>query len=498
MSVFHSGAFRFAHCFRFLIAMLGVALLSACVSTPDVVAPVREAAEGVDWLAGTHEVDEYSVHEVQSEWWHTFDDPVLERILESAKEHSFDLRKSQSQLREAHAMARQVGSALWPTVSATGSYTWTEQSVNSPSGPSSLIQAGFIDRDLEFWGADVGAQWDVDLFGANRFASRSAFAQTQASRAALQAVGLATLGQVTLTYIQYNGINQRLVILKNNVAAQARAFEILQKRLAIGLENRLNVDRAAGQLAANRAGIPTLEARRQTAVYQLALLTGLEVVTLQKLLDDAKPMSTDELVPSVGIKAELLIRRPDVRVAEYQLYSAGAEVGRARADLLPRLVIAATSGFSSGSTSTLFDSASRALALAPTINVPVFNRGRLKAAKEAAMARYDYALAHYQQTVARAFTDVETRLINLTAARDSAALITEAAENNRAAVERAQKLYDRGLLSYLELLDAQRQQLSADDAAARASAGRDAALVQLYLSLGGGWQLSPSGIASSP
>ncbi len=484
---------------RAIIAITFSFFLGACVSSPDVTIPVRTAGDGAQWYSMPDAADRQAVDNV---WWNAFDDPVLNELIERSISNGFDVRKSQARLREAQAVGRQVRSALWPTVSATGSYTWTEQSVNSPSGPSSLIQAGFIDRDLEFWGADLGAQWDVDLFGANRFANRSALAQIETSRAVIRGVALATIARVALGYVQYNAINQRLRILTDTVASQSDSLDVLRKMLAIGLESQLNIDRAAGQLAANRAGLPTLTAQRRQAVFQLVLLTGQEtgkdVAELESVLSKARELASADMAPAMGVKSDLLTRRPDVAVAQYQLFSAGAEVGQAKAELLPKLVIGASSGYSSGSTSTLFDSASRALAVAPSVTMPLFNRGRLKAAREAAYARYDFALAHYEQTVLNAFIDAETQWLNLNATRESAQFLDDSARNNRAAFERARKLYDRGLLSYLEVLDAQRQQLSAEDAAVQGKARLDLALVQLYVSLGGGWQITDTGLASAP
>ncbi len=479
---------------RVLIFLASLLLASACVSSPDVTAPVEAAARDAQWFSASETVD---VDSASGAWWSTFDDPVLDALVTRSATSGYDVRKAQARLREARALGRQVRSALWPTVEGSGSYTWTEQSVNAPNGPSSLIQAGFIDRDLEFWGADLAASWDVDLFGANRFANRSAIAQVEASRAAARGAWLATTAQVTLGYVQYNGIRQRLQILSETIEAQSRSLDVLRKRLAIGLESQLNIDRAAGLLATNRASLPTLNAQLEKAVFQLSILSGYPVTELKILLESARELASGNRTPRLGVKSDLLTRRPDVAVAQFQLFSAGSDVGQANAGLLPRLVIGGSSGFTSGSTSTLFDSASRALALAPKITVPVFNRGRLKASHEAALARYEFALTHYEQTVTTAFMDAETRWLNLKSARESSQFLKEAAQHNRAAYERAQKLYDRGLLSYLELLDAQRQQLGADDAAVQGKALMDLALVQLYVSLGGGWQMSAEGTATS-
>ncbi|MFK8028988.1 MAG: efflux transporter outer membrane subunit [Gammaproteobacteria bacterium] len=484
-------------------AVLGVFLLavSACVTAPDVTTHVENVAATSEWEQISAQGSNRSVFAdvdkpVVVRWWKTFNDPVLDELVEAALSQNLDIRKAQARLREARSVTRQIRSVLWPSVNASGSYTWTEQSVNSPNGPSSLIQAGFLDRELEFWGADLTAQWDVDLFGSNRFGAVSAQARSEASEAAFHGVRLATIAQVASGYAEFNGINRRLNIVQDNVAIQSSSLDVLKKLYAIGLENRLNVDRAAGQLAANRASVPGLFAQRKQALYKLALLTDMDVGDVEDEMEAAAALDAERVIPAIGVKSELLTRRPDVAAAQFQLYSASADVGQAKADLMPKLVIGATSGFGSGSVSNLFEEASRALAFAPNISVPVFNRGRLKAAREAAKARFDYALAHFEQTVTAAFIDTETRLLNLNAARDSAVLLNEAASNNRAAADRAQKLYDRGLLTYIELLDARRQQLRAEDAAVQGATGLELALVQLYVSLGGGWQLDETGTAA--
>lgn len=489
------------HRLRLLVSLVSIALLSACVSTPNVSTPLEEAAFGAEQEGWLETVSGTSLEEgrvVTGPWWQSFEDATLDALLEAALTDSYDIRKSQARWREAQAVTQQVGSLQWPVVNASGGYTWTEQSVNSPNGPSSLIQAGFIDRELEFWGSSLSAQWDVDLFGGNRFATRSAVSRQEASRAALRGVRLATVAQVASAYVNHVALKRRLAILQENVRAQEESLELLSRRLGIGLESRLNVDRAAGQLAANQSGVPLLEARLRQSVHQLAVLTGLEFSVTDALLEKAKPLQGDNARPAMGAKSELLTRRPDIQVAQFQLLSASADVGTAKSDLLPKLVLGATSGFESGSPQSLFEGASRLSALAPTVSFPVFNRGRLKAASEAAQARFDFALSHFEQTVAQAFTDAESRLLDHQASFASAERLQESARRNREAAERAEKLYDRGLVSYLELLDARRQKLSAEDAAVAAQANRDVALVQLYIALGGGWQTSQSGVAGNP
>ncbi|MEM7084183.1 MAG: efflux transporter outer membrane subunit [Pseudomonadota bacterium] len=494
----HSRKFCFIRSsFRLAMTLLTLTALSACVSLPNVDKVVAQDTE-VAWfnevLASLE--GEASFGEpvsVGAQWWTILNDDTLNELVFRALEHNADIHKAQAQLREARAISRQVRSALWPTVNAGASYTWTEQSVNSPNGPSSLIQAGFIDRDLEFWGADLSAQWEVDLFGASRYGARSSYARTSAQSESVRAVKLAAVAQVVAAYVQHTALTARARLLSRNVDTQDQTLSLLEKRLGVGLESRLNVDRASGQLAATRARVPLIEARQRDVVYQLSLLTGWSVADVDHALSSAEPLNTQAIVPQRGVKSALLSRRPDVLAAQYQLFSASFDVGAASARLFPQLLIGAQSGYSSGATSTLFDSDSRLAAIAPTLSLPVFNRGRLRAAREAAQARYAYAVSHYEQTAQAALLDAERQWLNVMATRHNARLLDSAAAANRASAERAQKLYDRGLVSYLELLDAQRQQLLAEDAVVQGVAAADEALVRLFVALGGGWPDDPGG-----
>jgi outer membrane protein TolC len=193
----------------------------------------------------------------------------------------------------------------------------------------------------------------------------------------------------------------------------------------------------------------------------------------------------------VGVRSEILLRRPDVAIAEFMMRAAASDVGAARADLFPKLVLSASAGYESGATSSLFDSASRVLGVAPQLSVPVFQRGRLKAERSAAIARFEMTYAEYRKTVLQAIAEAESWLVSLATEQQSHDEYARAFEETDKAAELAGKLYDRGLINYLELLDAQREVLQSEDAWVQSRIRKQLAFVNLYIALGGGWQQYP-------
>ncbi|NNF16306.1 MAG: efflux transporter outer membrane subunit [Gammaproteobacteria bacterium] len=472
---------------RMALSFLLLLVASACVSVPvppDAQALQRHAANwheqsGVDASDTGTPPDE--------NWWHTIADPVLGQLITMAWENNYDIKIAQARLQQEAAGRQQARALLLPSVGAQTSYTWTEQSLNSPAGPSSLINAGLIDRELEFWNASIEQSWEIDLFGANRYQVNSATARMQAAMAARHGAAQAVLAQVVSAYVEYHGFRQRLDVLARNTALQEASLVIIERRADLGLESRLAVRRAAGQLATARAGVPGLRGAQQAAMHRLTVLLDVPAGELDPLLHSSSGMLALPAA-ATGIKSELLMRRPDVAVAELMMQASAADVGVAKANLFPRFALSAVGGYESSSVSSLINGASRSLGIVPQLSAPLFQGGRLRAQRDAAQARWVSALANYQKTVVAACADAEIELARYYSERRAAEHVELAFDEEQAAAELAQKLYERGLLNALELIDARRRSLQAEDEWIRNRIRQQLTFVNLYIALGGGWQ----------
>lgn len=459
-----------------LFTVIGAALLLAgCVAGPDYHVPEASAPD-----------PDSAVANVQPDWWRAFADDGLTAAVDEALLHNRNLAVASARLAEARAGRRAARAVFWPTIGVDAGYTWYEQSINSPQGPSSLIGAGLIDREDEFWSAIAGASWEADLFGGNRRAAQAADAREGAARAGLRGVQLAVATETASAWLEWQGNEARRALAERNVALQRQSFEITQQKVAIGLVPELDALRAEAQLAATQARLPTLSAAADAARFRLRVLTGNPPQAA-----DGEPMASGlpALPPAVpaGTPADLLRRRPDVAAAERELAAAVADIGVAQARFFPSLTIAANGGFESATTGELFDSASRLLGIMPSLSLPLFTGGALRANKAAAIARADAARAGYEQAVLEALRDVLTAQTLLRNEHETRAALAISARAAGEALRIAQGLYDRGLADFLSLLDAQRTALDTDDALVASEIRLRLNTVRLYAALGGGW-----------
>jgi NodT family efflux transporter outer membrane factor (OMF) lipoprotein len=254
----------------------------------------------------------------------------------------------------------------------------------------------------------------------------------------------------------------------------------------------LDVSRAQAEVAATEAAIPVLERGAWEAIVRLSVLTNDSTDNLA-ILQQAKPLPGVPASVVVGVPADLLRRRPDVRAAERRLAAATARIGEAQAALYPRLSLSGFFNLQSESVSDLFKWPSRAFSLGPTVEWPIFEAGTLRAVVAVRTARQAEQLAAYEAVVRQAVADVRDSLVEFTTERQRGGSLEQAVAADRVALELAQGLYRQGLTDFLTVLDAERELFSAEDALARSESDEETSLVGLYKALGGGWQAGDTG-----
>lgn len=421
-------------------------------------------------------------------WWERFGDAQLNTYVEQALTHNRQIDAARAAVREASASRRAARSAFLPTVNAEGGYTWQEQSINSPAGAGPLIGAGIIDRDIEFWSAGLEGRWDLDLFSGTRRLNDVARARAEQSIAARDAVALGVVAETASALFELRGAVARRAIVERNIAVQSETLDIIEKRVAIGLSRALDALRARGQLETTRAALPTLEAAIRAATYRLSVLTNNPVSRMTSLpaslLADATLPALPATLPE-SVPAGFLRERPDVAAAERELMARAAELGVARAQFYPQLWLGASAGLESGSLSDLARGDSRIVGLAPRLSLPIFQGGRLRARRDVALARAERAYADLEQILLQSQADAHTALALVNAESATLRHATIAADVSAQAQDIARGLYDRGLGDFLSLLDAQREQLRAEDAALQSATRLRLQLVRLYTTLGG-------------
>lgn len=425
-----------------------------------------------------------------TEWWKTFHDPILESLVERAWQANLDLRQAEFRVSEARASRAVVAGGQWPALGGTASYTRLRVSQNGlpiPNGDFSKL--GIPGLDIDQYQAGFDAAWEVDVFGGVRRKVEAADANVEATVESLRDVWVSLLGEVARNYVELRGAQREKSIAEENVKVQGENLELTRLREVAGLTTDLDVTRAQAQVETTAAQIPAFDNQIRRAIHRLGVLLGQEPGTLMGELSPPLPIPTPPPEVAVGVPADVLRRRPDIRGAERELAQVTAEVGAATADLYPKFFLAGMIGLQSLEFPTWGSWASRAWSAGPAVSVPFFQGGRLQAGVAVQNARQQQALARYQRTVLMAFEEAENALSAFASDQDRRKRLAGAVAANRRALELAREQYAQGLQDFLNVVDAQRALLLTEDALAQSDQAISVDLVALYKALGGGWEL---------
>jgi len=468
----------------FLSAALAALALPGCViAGPDYVRPELPAPPA--WsseLRGGLNAEETSPATLAS-WWTTLHDPLLASLIERAVGANLDVRKARARVREARARRVVARAALFPVLDSSGSVRHGRSSESSGGGNTSdLYDAGF------------DASWEVDLFGGTRRAVESAQAELQASEDDLRNVLVSLLAEVALNYVDVRSFQARLSIAEANLATQRETYDITRWRAEAGLTTELDVDQARFSLEQTRAEIPTLQTGLDQAKNRLAVLLGATPGALHAELEQPEPIPMTPLEVAVGVPADVLRRRPDVRSAERLLAAQTAQIGVAAADLYPKLSLLGSIGLESLSASDFFLAGSRTYSIGPTVTWRIFDAGAIRGNIEVQSALQEQALIDYEAAVLGALEDVENAIVAYADEQLRRESLRDATDAAQRAAKLASDQYASGLIDFQVVLVAQRSLLSLQDQLAVSEGDVTANLISLYKALGGGWtSLAPLG-----
>lgn len=430
-----------------------------------------------------------------AQWWTRLRDPLLDQLVEEAVNGNLDVATAKARIREARASYRQAVGALFPAVTSSESARHSKgassqsQAISSSStiGNTSPPSQSGSASTYSLYQAGLDASWELDLFGANRRSVEAAAYGVDAANENLRSVLLILVGDVTSNYVQARGYQARIALARRTALSQDETTQITRNRLAAGTATAADVANATGQAATTRAAIPTLEISYAEAVHRLSVLTGRPPAALADRLGKAQPIPIPKLPVPTGVPADMLLTRPDVRLAERQYAQHTAKIGQAEAALYPSVSLTgniATAGTKLGD---LGKNSSISWSFGPTASVPIFNGGKLRAAVEIAQAQRDQRFVAYQSSVLIALRDVEDALVSLGKEHSRSRTLTAAATAYRQAASLSQSLYRAGSSSFLDVLTAERSLYSAEDALLQSRVLIATDFVALNKALGGGW-----------
>ncbi len=409
-------------------------------------------------------------------WWTVLQDPQLSALEERAIAGNLDLQEAESRIREARARRGISRASFFPTLDAGASAIKSRSSENNGTG-----------AERELYAAGFDASWELDVFGGVKRSVEAAQANLQAAREDLHDLQVTLQAEVALNYIDVRTFQARLEVNRKNIKAQEESHALNRSLFQAGIIGDLAVQESLRTLESSRSLIPTLEMGLNAAQNRLALLLGERPGSLHAEMSTPRPLPMLPITLAVGIPAETLRRRPDIRSAERNLAAQKALVGVATADLYPKLRLSGTLGLESLSAGALFQSASRTWGVGPRLSWVLFDAGAVRRNIEVQNRRQEQALIQYERSILRAQEEVENSLFAYAKEqlrRDSLAKAAVAAEHAEAI---ARNQYQAGLVDFNNVLDAQRSQLILRDDLVRSNGVVIANLVRLYKALGGGW-----------
>jgi multidrug efflux system outer membrane protein len=421
-----------------------------------------------------------------STWWTNLDDPVLNSLVDKVMQGNLDLKVAGDRIAQARAIRGIVSASDKPEIDVDASAMRESYSLNSLFGPF-LPNRRYNDYIVGF-----GARWELDLFGKTARSVEAAEAGIDAAKENRQMVSVAMSAEVAKQYILVRQLQKQIEVANNNIQIQQNTLDVVEQRFKAGLVNELVLQQAKAQLEVTRSVLPRLDTALQQAIHRIGILTGQEPRALEKQLTTVGPIPATKPMVPIGLPSELLTRRSDIRVAERNLAAATANIGVATADLFPRFSLTGSLGQESTNSGSLTGGNSRFWSLASGLSWPVFDAGRIRANIRLQDARQQEAMNIYTKSVLNALEDVENALVAYGNEQQRLKLLEAGTAANRKSVELATQRYQKGLVDFLNVLDAQRQLYQSEDALA-VSRGRLAlSLIALYESLGGGWDMQQS------
>lgn len=464
-------------------SMSGCAMVGPDFQTPEVA--VREA-----WLDAADSAVEAGSAD-NSEWWKYFNDPTLDTLIQKAYDQNLSLQRAGLRVYEARALLGLAAGNLYPQMQsvrgAADTVQWSKNAepvANLPDPVRSLVNTSF-----ETYRLGLDAAWELDFWGRFRRGVESADANLAAAIASYDDALVSLTGEVAIAYIMLRTLEERLAYTRSNVAIQQRSLEIADVRFRNGLVTELDVQLARSFLSVNKAVIPELKTGIRQSKLALSLLLGMPPSDLRHIVGEIGTIPSTPDTIAVGLPADLLRRRPDIRMKELEAVVQSARIGMAQADLYPSVRLIGSIGYAADSTGDVFNSDSFLGFGSIRFNWNFLNYGRLRNNVRMEDARFQQAVTAYQETVLSAAREVEDGLVTFLQARQEVSELRDAVEAARRSVELSETQYRDGLISYSLVLDSQRSLVLTEDqlTAARGKVARG--LIATYKALGGGWQI---------
>ena len=439
--------------------------------------PSVETTEGVEKPAADTDA--------LAQWWTTLDDPVLSSLVERAVTNNKDLKIALTRIRQSRAALGVSRKQLDPSVSGSARYRRSQSLIPAAEGTNQAL----FTSGSDYYNAGFDASWEIDLFGKKQRSIEAAVADLEASEEGYRSVLVSLVSETASNYVSLRTLQQQLEIVQRNLQLQEEELSVLEDQEAAGLIGSLGVQQARYNIENTRSRIPGYNISIEETLNTLAILLGETPGDLHEELSTPGPVPVPGVEIAIGIPADILRRRPDIRNAERTLAAQTARIGVATADLYPSFSLSGFLGMTAASTDAFFSTTSPTANISPFISVPVFNRGKIRDQIEIQNAIQERTLIEYETTVLDAIKEVRDATIAYGEEQKRYRILERGAAEARTAFDIADERFRSGLVNFLDVLDAQRALLSFEETqvGSRGTVTQD--LIRLYKALGGGWTL---------
>lgn len=470
---------------------IGTAALSGCAVGPDYTPPEMATSGQFRSLSESQPVSSRLVAGPArvDRWWALLSDPMLDSLVERAVSANLDLRIAATRLSEARALRGTVAAEQFPRVDAGAGYERYRSSENTSRG----FRVEEDSSGADSYRAGFDASWEIDLFGRVKRSVEAADADVSVAAETLSDVLVSLVAETARNYSELRAFQRRLAVTEFAIQTERDTLALVEARLRAGLATELDVAQARTQLSGRMSQLPPLRVGVRRSSHRLAVLIGQEPGALLDELAEARPIPPVPAEVAVGVPADLIRRRPDIRRSEREIAAATARVGVATADLYPRFTLLGSFGLESGRFGDLFDLDSRRWSIGPSMSWPVFDGGRIRSTIRVRDAQLERALLAYEKSVLVAFEEVENAMVAFIHEQGRRVSLSDAVDSSTLAVELARERYQNGLVDFLNVLDSQRLLYLAQDELVLSEQTVTVELIALFKALGGGWEPAGSG-----
>lgn len=458
-----------------LLTVSAVLILTGCTSVgPDYTSPQVKVPE--KWQRENTVIFK-NENKASEKWWKLFEDPMLDSLIKEASSSNLDLKEAMARVDEYRSRLGVVTGNRAPQVNIGGDLTRQKNSEN----------AGYTGNTNTYKNLGLEAGWEIDLFGRVRRSIEAAKAEYESVQEDRNDIMISINSKVALSYIKIRTYQARLAAANSNIESQAEVLRITESRFKYGLATALEVAQAEQTLASSRAAVPPLQIQLSESINDMAVLLGRNPGSLNEMFLEYKAIPLPPENAAVGVPANILRQRPDIRRSERQLAAETARVGIAKADLYPQFSLSGSFGYSTVSSGSLFSSGSNYFSVGPSLRWNIFSGGSILSQIDVQDAIVRQTALKYENTVLDALNEAENSMTAYTEKMLQLKHLEKTVETSKKTVDLSLNLYKQGLVDFENVLDSQLNQFSSEDRLAQAKGDSAENFVHLYAALGGGW-----------